>query len=43
MVLEPELVGALNVSEGYYAAMDALGEGNFYPPIDTPGMAGQPG
>jgi hypothetical protein len=42
MVLEPELVGALNVSDEYYAAMEALGDRPFYPQIDMPGMTGPP-
>lgn len=42
MVLDPELIGALNVSEGYYEAIDALGEDQFYPPIDMPGIDSRP-
>lgn len=40
MVLDPALVGALNVQPGYWAAMSALGDDAFYPDIDLPGMTG---
>lgn len=41
MVLDPDLVGALNVQPGYWEAMAAFGdEQNFYPVIDMPGMHG---
>ncbi|QEC48715.1 redoxin domain-containing protein [Baekduia soli] len=38
MVLDPDTVGDLNVSPGYWAAMDALGRDEFYPPVDLPGF-----
>lgn len=38
MVLEPDVVGQLNVSQGYWDAMDALGEKRFYPPLQMPGV-----
>lgn len=40
MVLNPEYVGALNVSPGYWEAMDNLGGNAFYPDIDMPGLDG---
>ena len=40
MVLDPDSVGALNVSPGYWKAMDDLGKNTFYPDIDMPGMTG---
>lgn len=40
MVLDPDTVGALNVSPGFWKAMDALGDNTFYPDIDMPGMTG---
>jgi hypothetical protein len=38
MVLDADSVGALNVSPGFWKAMDDLGDGIFYPDIDMPGM-----
>ena len=38
MVLDPELVGGLNVAPAFWEAIDALGETPFYPPADLPGM-----
>ena len=40
MVLDPESVGALNVSPGFWKAMDDLGNKTFYADIDMPGMTG---
>jgi hypothetical protein len=40
MVLDADSVGALNVSPGFWQAMDDLGAHTFYPDIDMPGMAG---
>ncbi len=40
MVLDADSVGALNVSPGFWKAMDALGNDTFYPDIDMPGMTG---
>lgn len=41
MVLDPDLIGALNVQPGYWAAMDEWGtDRDFYPDIDMPGMSG---
>lgn len=40
MTLAPEYVGALNVSPGYWEAMDKLGDNAFYPDIEMPGMDG---
>jgi hypothetical protein len=40
MVLDPDSVGALNVSPGFWKAMDDLGRDTFYPDIDMPGMTG---
>ena len=40
MVLDPESVGALNVSPGFWKAMDDLGNNTFYADIDMPGMTG---
>ena len=40
MVLDPDTVGALNVSPGFWKAMDTLGDNTFYPDIDMPGMTG---
>jgi hypothetical protein len=31
-------VGALNVSPGFWSAMDALGSGSFYEEISLPGI-----
>lgn len=42
LVLDPERVGALNVSPEYLAAMAALGQGAFYPQIDMPGQSAPP-
>ena len=42
MVLDAETVGQIDVSDGYYEAVDALGEGGFYPAIDMPGMSERP-
>ena len=38
MVLDADSVGALNVSPGYWKAMEDLGDNIFYPDIDMPGM-----
>lgn len=38
-VLDPALVGAIDVSESYYGGLEALGDDNFYPAIDMPGIA----
>jgi hypothetical protein len=43
MVLDPDLVGAINVSEGYYEALEELGPREFYPAIDMPGIDNRPG
>ena len=40
MVLDADVVGALNVSPGYWKAMGDLGKNTFYPDIDMPGMTG---
>ena len=40
MVLDADSVGALNVSPGFWKAMDDLGDNTFYPDIDMPGMTG---
>ena len=40
MVLDADSVGALNVSPGFWKAMDDLGKNTFYPDIDMPGMTG---
>jgi hypothetical protein len=40
MVLDPDSVGGLNVSPGFWKAMDDLGNDTFYPDIDMPGMKG---
>ena len=40
MILDPDSVAALNVSPGFWKAMDALGKDTFYPDIDMPGMTG---
>ena len=40
MVLDADVVGALNVSPGYWKAMGDLGQKTFYPDIDMPGMTG---
>lgn len=42
MVLDPETVGQINVSAGYYQALDELADGAFYPDIDMPGMSQRP-
>ena len=42
MVLDPGMVGQINVSAGYYEALDELGERAFYPAIDMPGMSDRP-
>lgn len=42
MVLDREAVGTLNVSPGYWEAIDALGSDEFYPEIELPGMSGPP-
>jgi hypothetical protein len=42
MVLEPELVGGLNVAPEFWAAQDALGADHYYPPVDMPGMPDPP-
>ena len=42
MVLEPELVGELNTAPEFWAAQDALGEQDYHPPIDMPGIAARP-
>jgi hypothetical protein len=38
MSLDPDTVGALNVSPGYWSAMDALGDDAFYEDISLPGI-----
>jgi hypothetical protein len=43
MVLDEQTVGALNVSPGYWSAMEALGGDEFYPDLEMPGMTGPPG
>ena len=40
MVLDADSVGALNVSPGFWKAMNDLGDNTFYPDIDMPGMTG---
>lgn len=40
MVLDEEFIGALNVSPGYWEAMDDLGGEAFYPDIEMPEMHG---
>ena len=40
MVLDADSVGALNVSPGFWKAMEDLGGDTFYPAIDMPGMTG---
>ena len=42
MVLDPDLVGAINVSEGYYEALEELGGREFYPAIDMPAIDNRP-
>ena len=42
MVLEPELVGELNTAPESWAALDGLGEQEYHPPIEMPGIAGPP-
>lgn len=42
MVLDDDTVGTLNVSPGYWAAMEGLGQDEFYPDVDMPGMTGPP-
>ncbi len=41
-VLEPELVGSLDVSPQYFEAQNARDGNAFYPPIDMPGVIGAP-
>ncbi len=38
MVLEPELVGQINVAPEFWEALDTLGETRYYPPADMQGM-----
>jgi hypothetical protein len=38
MTLDPDTVGALNVSPGFWSAMDALGDDSFYEDISLPGI-----
>jgi hypothetical protein len=38
MALDPDTVGALNVSPGFWSAMEALGSGSFYEEIRLPGI-----
>jgi AhpC/TSA family len=40
MALDPDTVGALNVSPGFWSAMEALGSGSFYEEISLPGIVG---
>ncbi len=42
MVLEPELVGELNTAPEFWAAVAALGERDYHPPIEMPGISGPP-
>jgi AhpC/TSA family len=38
MTLDPDTVGALNVSPGFWSAMEDLGSGSFYEEISLPGI-----
>ncbi len=42
MVLEPALVGELNTAPEFFAVQDALGEQDYHPPIDMPGIVTRP-
>jgi hypothetical protein len=42
MVLRPELIGELNTAEELWAAQDALGEADYHPRIDMPGVETRP-
>jgi hypothetical protein len=42
MVLDPELVGEIDVSAEYYEGVEALGEDRFYPQIDMAGIQDTP-
>ncbi|QEC47266.1 TlpA family protein disulfide reductase [Baekduia soli] len=42
MVLDPDLIGALNTAPEYYRAREALGADLYYPTIDLPGIAPPP-
>ena len=34
MMLDPEMIGELNTSAGFWTAVDALGDADYYPPAD---------
>lgn len=38
MVLDPELIGQINLAPEFWEALDALGEAKYYRAADMPGM-----